>query len=126
MPSFLWSSVTTSTPFLLLLASEKHTLVKPKMKFKCKWFLNGDFFCNTVVVVQSVMSDSLRPHGLQHARLPCLSPSPRAFESVMPSNRLVLCYPPSSCLQPFLALRSFLMSQLFSSGGQCIRASVSA
>ena len=126
MPSFLWSSVTTSTPFLLLLASEKHTLVKPKMKFKCKWFLNGDFFCNTVVVVQSVMSDSLRPHGLQHARLPCLSPSPRAFESVMPSNRLVLCYPPSSCLQSFPALRSFLMSQLFSSGGQCIGASVSA
>ena len=44
------------------------------------------------------MSDSLQPHGLQHARLPCPSPSPRVFkfmsiESVMPSNHLILCLP---------------------------------
>ena len=42
---------------------------------------------------------SLRPHGLQHTRLPCPSPSPRACsnscpsESVMPSNHLILCHP---------------------------------
>ena len=46
----------------------------------------------------SVVSDSLRPHGLQHARLPCTSPSPGTllklvFESVVPSNHLILCYP---------------------------------
>ena len=48
----------------------------------------------------SVMSDSLRPHGLQHTRLPCPSPTPRAYsdsclsiESVMPSNHLILCRP---------------------------------
>ena len=46
----------------------------------------------------SVMSDSLRPHGLQHARLPCPSPTPGAYslmpiESVMPSNHLILCRP---------------------------------
>ena len=51
------------------------------------------------------MSDSLRPHGLQHAKLPCLSPTPGAcsnscpFELVMPSNHLILCHlfllPPS-------------------------------
>ena len=45
---------------------------------------------------RSVMSSSLQPHGLQHARLPCPSPTPRAYkfmsiESVMPSNHLILC-----------------------------------
>ena len=54
---------------------------------------------------QSVVSDSLQHHGLQHTRLPCPSPSPRALlklmsiESVMPSNHLILCHllllPPS-------------------------------
>ena len=41
----------------------------------------------------SVVSDSLQPHGLQHARLPCPSPTPRvcSIESVMPSNCLILC-----------------------------------
>ena len=45
------------------------------------------------------MSDSLQPHGLQHARLPCPSPTPRAYlklmsiELVMPSNHLILCCP---------------------------------
>ena len=47
---------------------------------------------------RSVVSDSLRPHGLQHTRLPCPSPSPRlcrlmSIESVMPSNHLILCHP---------------------------------
>ena len=49
----------------------------------------------------SVMSDSLQPHGLQHARLPCPSLSPlspsllkrMSIESVMPSNQLILCGP---------------------------------
>ena len=45
------------------------------------------------------MSNSLRPHGLQHSRLPCPSPTPGAYsnfmfiESVMPSNHLILCHP---------------------------------
>ena len=44
----------------------------------------------------SVVSDSLRPHELQHARPPCLSPTPpkaMSIESVMPSNHLILCRP---------------------------------
>ena len=47
----------------------------------------------------SVASDSLRPHGLQHTRSPCPSPAPGVyssscpFESVMPSNHLILCRP---------------------------------
>ena len=50
-------------------------------------------------VSHSVMSNSLQPHGLQHARLPCPSPTPRAYpnscpsELVMPSNHLILCCP---------------------------------
>ena len=50
----------------------------------------------------SVISNSLQPHGLQHARLPCPSPSPGSLlklmfiESVMPSNHLILCQSPSS------------------------------
>ena len=49
---------------------------------------------------RSVLSNSLRPHGLQHARLPCPSPTPGACssscplsQSVMPSNHLILCHP---------------------------------
>ena len=61
----------------------------------------------------SVVSDSLRPHGLQHARLPCPSPAPRAYSNSFPS-----CWwwhpaisssvvPFSSCLQSFTASRLF-------------------
>ena len=65
----------------------------------------------------SVMSNSLPPHGLQHARLPCPSPTPRACSNSCPSNRW--CHPNisssaipfSSCLQSFPALGSFQMSQ---------------
>ena len=74
------------------------------------------------------MSDSLRPHGLQHTRLPCPSPSPRVcsnscpLSSVMPSSHLILCHPFSSCPQSFSASGSFPMSQFFTSGGQSIEA----
>ena len=60
----------------------------------------------------SVMSDSLQPHGLQHARPPCPLPTPRIYsnssiESVMPSNHLILCRP--LLLQPsiFPSIRVF-------------------
>ena len=41
----------------------------------------------------SVVSDSSRPHGLQHARPPCPSPTPRAYSNSCPSNHLILCRP---------------------------------
>ena len=71
-------------------------------------------------------------HGLQRARLPCPSPSPRACSNSCPLSWW--CHPAilsfvilfSSCFQSFLASRSFLMSQLFISGGQRIGASASA
>ena len=53
--------------------------------------------CSSVQFSLSVVSDSLRPHGLQHTRLPCPSPTPGAYSnsmgSVMPSNHLILCRP---------------------------------
>ena len=77
------------------------------------------------------MSDSLRPHEWQRARLPCPSPMPRACSNSCPSSRW--CHPtisssvvPFSCLQSFPASGSFLMSQFFASGGQSIGASASA
>ena len=59
------------------------------------------------------MSDSLQPHGLQHPRLPCPSPTPRscsnsyAFESVMPSNHLILCRPLLFLPSVFPSIRVF-------------------
>ena len=44
-------------------------------------------FYQSVQISHSVMSDSLRPHGLQHARLPCLSPTPRACSNSCPLSR---------------------------------------
>ena len=74
----------------------------------------------------SVVSDSLRPHGLQHARLPCPSLTPRACSNLCPLNGW--CHPTisssvvalSSCPQSFPASGSCQMSQFFASGGQSI------
>ena len=76
----------------------------------------------------SVVSDSLWPHGLQQARLPCCSPSPRACSNSCPLSRWShpTILSSVSCLQSFPASGSFLMSQLFASGGQNIGASASA
>ena len=87
---------------------------------------------NSVQFSRSVMSCSLRPHGLQHTRLPCPSPAPRVYSNSCPSSRG--CHPTisssvvlfSSHLQSFPASGSFPMSQLFASGGQSIGASASA
>ena len=73
---------------------------------------------------RSVVSDSLRRHGLQHARPPCPSPNPGVY-----SNSCTLsqwCHPTisssvtpfSSCLQSFPASGPFPVSQLFASRGQ--------
>ena len=87
---------------------------------------------SSVQFSHSVVSDSLQPHGLQHARLSCPSPTPRAYSNSCPSSPS--CHPTisssviplSSCLQSFLASGSFPVGQLFTSGGQTIGASASA
>ena len=79
----------------------------------------------------SVMSDCLQPRELQHARLPCPSPSPGACSNSCPSRQW--CHPTisssvipfSSCLQSFPAWGSFLKSQFFASHGQSMRVSAS-
>ena len=78
-----------------------------------------------------VVFDSLRPHGLQQARLACPSPTPRVHSNSCPLSQS--CQPtisfsaiPFSCLQSFPASGPFPMSQHFTSGGQRIGVSDSA
>ena len=83
-------------------------------------------------VSHSVMSDSLRPCGLQHARPPCPSPTPGAYSNSCPSCRW--CHPTisssvvpfSSSLQSLPASGSFQVCRFFASGVQSIGVSVSA
>ena len=78
-----------------------------------------------------VVSDSSQPHGLQHTRRPCPSPTPRVYSNSSPLSQW--CHPTISssvvlfsCLQSFPASGSFQMSKFFTSGGQSIRFSTSA
>ena len=80
---------------------------------------------------RSVMSNSLWPHGLQHARPPCPSPTPGVYSNSCSLSQW--CLPtisssviPFSHLQSFPASGSFSMSQFFASGGQSIGVSASA
>ena len=86
---------------------------------------------SSVQFSHSVVSDSLWPHGLQHTRPPCPSPTPRVCTNSCPSSWwchltvLSSVNPLSSYLQSFPASRSFPMSQFFAkeleakeSGGQ--------
>ena len=81
---------------------------------------------------RSVVSNSLQSNGLQHASLPCPSPTPRACSNSCPSswwchpNISSSVVPFSPCLQSFPASGSFPVSHFFASGGQSIGASASA
>ena len=87
---------------------------------------------SSVQFSHSVMSDSLQPHKLQHARPPCPSPTPGIYSNSCPSSQW--CHPAnsssviplSSCPQSLPSSGSFLMSQLFAWGGQSIGVSASA
>ena len=101
--------------FILLYNVETNNIIKQ---------LSVQFSC-------SVMSDSLRPHELQHARPPCPSPTARVYSNSCPSSQW--CHPAisssvvpfSSCPQSLPASGSFPISQLFPWGGQSIRVSAS-
>ena len=94
--------------------------------------LIANYSVQLVQFSRSVVSDSLRPHELQHARSPCRSPTPRVYSNSCPSNRW--CHPAisssvvpfSSCPQSIPASGSFPVSQLFAWGGQSIGVSASA
>ena len=87
---------------------------------------------SSVQFSHSFVSNSLQPHGLQHARPPCPSPTPRVYSNSCPSSWW--CHPTisssvvpfSSCLQSFPESGSFQMSQQFTIGGQSIGVSASA
>ena len=103
-----WSGLSLTSP------SRPSTLMKYTVQFSC-----------------SFTSNSLWPHGLQHARLPCSSLTPRTCSNLCPSSQW--CHPtisssvvPFSCLQSFLAAGSFTMSEFLVSGDQSIGVSVSA
>ena len=86
----------------------------------------------SVQLSHSVMPNSLRPHGLQHARPPCASPTPEVYSNSCPLSPW--CHPAisssvisiSSHLQSLPTSESFPMSQILALGGQSIGVSVSA
>ena len=122
------------------------------LRFECRWYsfhmwqkgevgVNLNYFRKPEaywiwfllnMLSHSVVSNSLQPHGLQHARLPCPSPSLGVCPNSCPLNQW--CHPTisssvvlfSSCLQSFPASGSFPVIQLFISGGQSIGASALA
>ena len=98
---------------------------KTQSKITIFIFISPDMFS------RSVMSNSLQPHGLQHARPPCPSPTPRVHSDSHPSSQW--CHPgisssviPFSCPRSFPASGSFPMSQFFAWGSQSIAVSASA
>ena len=107
---------------------------KPIGSWKCIWNIEPTehWSLASVQFIHSVVSNSLQPRGLQHARLPCLSPTPRVYSNSCPLSRW--CHPTiSSSVFPFSSYRqsfpapgSFQMSQFFASGGQNIGVSASA
>jgi len=94
------------------------------------WF-GAEIWFSSIQFSHSVLSNSLWPHRLQHARPPCPSSTPRVHSNLCPLSRW--CHPTisssvipfSSCFQSFPASRSFQMSQIFPSGGQSTRVSAS-
>ena len=90
-----------------------------------------EYYCS-VQLSHSVMSDSLWPHGLKHARPPCSLPTHGIYSNSCPLSQW--CHPTisssavpfPSCPQSFPASGAFQMSQFFPSGGQSIGVSASA
>ena len=122
----------------MLLSHLSHPLLSLLCLYSCSAnrfigiiFLDS-IYMHSIQFSHSVMSDSLLPHGLQHTRPPCPSPSPGACLNTCPLNQW--CHPTvsspvvplSSCLHSFPASGSFPMSQFFISGGQSIGVSASA
>ena len=87
---------------------------------------------SSVQFSRSVMSNSLWPHGLQHTRIPCPSPTPRVYSNSYPLSWW--CHPTisssvipfSSCPQSFPGSGSFPMRQFFASDGRSFGVSASA
>ena len=140
----------------VLFVPSKSLFPSPVLVLAALWWVNGDLlqedlchnqvYCtqslgpcssplltctSSVQFSHSVVSNSLQPHGPQHAGPPCPSPSPGVYSNSCPLSRW--CHPTisssvvsfSSCPQSFPASGSFQMSQFFASGGQSIGVSAS-
>ena len=121
------SRLSQSTEFELTASYSKFPLAT--------YFTYGSAYVSMFSSVQFsllVVSNSLQPRGLQHARLPCPSPTPGACSNSCPSSWW--CHPTisssvipfSSCPQSLPASGSFPMNRFFTSGGQSIGVSASA
>ena len=135
---FLLQSVTQQAKAFLYLLPKKVYVVQEEiivLLFKLKPLYHLLLWKRLEWVIQfSSLAQScptLPPHGLQHVRPACPSPTPGVYSNSCPLSRW--CYPnissfvvPFSCLQSFPALGSFPMSQLFAPGGQTIGVSASA
>ena len=127
LPNILWSRIQEELKGFFLAVSHAATARH--------WLGLGSPECfqfSSVQCSHSVVSDSLWPHRLQHARLPCSSPTLGVYSNSCPLSRW--CHPTtsssvvpfSSRLQSFPASGSFPMSQFFTSGGPSIGVSASA
>ena len=114
---------THSVIYAVLLSYFKISISKNKIKSQ---FQYPQIF-HSVQFSRSVMSNSLRPHGLQHARPPCSSPTPGVYPLSQWCHPTISSsvVPFSSCHKSFPASEAFQMSQLFKSGGQSIEVSAS-
>ena len=110
----------------MIISAGDHTTVHFFFSFFLLGFKISLYWFSSVQFSHSVIPDSLLPHGLQHTRPPCLSPTPGVHPNPCPLSSW--CHPIisssavpfSSCLQSFSAWGSFPMSQLWASGGQSI------
>ena len=125
LPADFSKIVLCKTYFKICHVFEKNNAIIPNfLEKRIIGFTSVQFSC-------SVMSDSLQPHELQHARPPCPSPTPGVHPASCPLSQW--CHPTvsssvipfSSCPQSFPASGSFPMIQLFSWGGQSIGVSAS-
>ena len=125
-----YNLVVSSFSFTWIQVIYKGNFQNHNLLYGIEWILNHKYLCFSSV--QSLSHVRLFvTHGLQHTRLPCLSPTPRACSNWCPSSWW--CHPTispsvvpfSSCLQSFPASGSLPMSQLFASGGQSTGVSAS-
>ena len=112
------------TGWFIRFKEKNRLLSKNSARWSCKcWCRN---FRSSVQFSCLIMSDPLQPHGPQHTRPPCPSPTPGAYLNSCPlsqwrhSTISSSVIPFSSCLQSFPASGSFQVSQFFPSGGQSI------
>ena len=112
--------------FISWLQSQSTVILEPKKIKSVTVSTFAPSMFSSVQFSHSVVSDSLQPHGLQHTRPPCTSPTPRVYPNPCPLSQWYhptissSVIPFSSGPQSFPASGSFQMSQLSASGGQSI------